>query len=105
MYEFFHEQLDCYRLAIEVARWMKNARFPRGDSDLKDQGIRASRSVALNLSEGKARGGGAERNHYRIALGSAAETCATLDLVDLPGAAEQQRKLRRVGAMLAKMSR
>ena len=84
---------------------MKNARFPRGDSALKDQGIRASRSVALNLSEGKARGGGAERNHYRIALGSAAETCATLDLIDLPGADEKQRKLRRIGAMLAKMAR
>lgn len=105
MYEFSHEQLDCYRLALDVARWMKGARFPRGDSALKDQGVRASRSVVLNVSEGKARGGGAERNHYRIALGSAAEACATLDLVDLPGADEQQRKLRRVGAMLAKMAR
>jgi hypothetical protein len=47
----------------------------------------------------------AGRNHYRIALGSAAETCAALDFAPVPGVADQQVKLRRVGAMLAKMSR
>ncbi len=28
-YQFSHEQLDCYRLAVEVARWMRKAQFPQ----------------------------------------------------------------------------
>ena len=44
-------------------------------------------------------------NHYRIALGSAAETCSVLDLVVLPEGEEQQQKLRRVGVMLRQMVR
>ena len=66
---------------------------------------RRSRSVVLNIAEGRARGGKAEQNHYRIAQGSAAEACTVLDVVDITGASEQQSKLRRVGAMLNKMSR
>jgi hypothetical protein len=52
------------------------------------------------LAEGRARGGDAGRNHYRIAAGSAAEACACLDLVHTPAAADLQPKLRRIGAML-----
>ncbi len=64
-----------------------------------------SSSAALNIAEGKARGGKAESNHYGIAQGSAAEACAVLDLVNMDGATEQQQKLRRVGAMLSRMGR
>ncbi|TNE86501.1 MAG: four helix bundle protein [Deltaproteobacteria bacterium] len=39
--------------------------------DLKNQGLRASASIALNLAEGRARQGRARPNHCRIALGSA----------------------------------
>ena len=105
MYEFAHESLDAYRLALQVARWIGGSRFPAGCADLRDQGVRASRSVVLNIAEGRSRAGDAGRNHYRIALGSAAETCAVLDLVALPGAAERQAMLRRVGAMLAVLAR
>ena len=62
--------------------------------------MRAAQSAALNIAEGRARGGDAGRNHYRIALGSAAEACAALDLVHVAGAADQQAKLRRVGALV-----
>lgn len=103
-YLFAHEKLDCYRLAVEVARWMRKAQFPRGAADLKDHGVRSSNSAALNIAEGKARGGNAEKNHYRIAHGSAAEACAVLDVVDIDGGTEQQQKLRRVGAMLNRMA-
>ncbi len=98
-----HENLDAYRLARDVARWVRATDFARGDADLKDQALRASRSCVLNLAEGCSSLGGNRRKHFRIAMGSAAECCAALDLVVLPGAAERQDELRRVVAMLHKL--
>jgi four helix bundle protein len=102
---FDHEQLIAYQLAVEVARTVASARFPRGEADLRDQALRASRSVVLNIAEGRARGGGAGKNHYRIALGSAAETCAVFDLATVSGARDLQAQLRRIGAMLSQLAR
>ena len=107
-YQFAHERLDCYKLAVEVARWFEQNRFPRGRAELRKQGQDAADSVVLNIAEGAGRrhAAAAGKNHHEIALGSAAEACAVLALVStLAGAAEQQQKLRRVGAMLAKMGR
>jgi four helix bundle protein len=108
-YRFAHETLDCYKLAVEVARWFQQASFPRGRTRLKEQGQDAADSIVLNIAEGAGRrrgSGDAGKNHHDIALGSASECCAVLDLVhSLPGAVEQQQKLRRIGAMLAKMRR
>jgi four helix bundle protein len=88
---------------------------------LRDQAVRASRSVVLNLAEGRARGGRAGKNHYRIVLGSAAESCtpghplltvytvnspcAALDLATVADTAGLQEKLRRIGAILARLAR
>ena len=105
---FAHETLDCYRLAVSVAHWFARTPFPRGRGELRKQGQDAADSVVLNIAEGAGRreAQAAGKNHHQIALGSAAEACAVLDLVHtLPGAAEQQRALRRIGAMLAKLSR
>ena len=77
-YAFDHENLDVYRLALEVAR----------------------ACPSLRIATGRSRGGDAGRNHYRIAAGSAAEACAALDLVGTPEGLALQPKLRRVGAML-----
>ena len=105
-HQFDHERLDCYRLAVEVNHWFARASFPRGRAHLKDQGIRASDSLVLNIGEGCSKwNSGAGKNQLRIALGSAGECCAVLDLVKLAGGTHQQNKLRRIGAMLAKMSR
>ena len=98
-----HERLDVYRLAVEVARWVAGTQFPTHLRTLEDQALRASQSIVLNIAEGASRRGQAGRNHFRIALGSVAETCAVLDLVDLAGAPEQQAKLRRVGSMLYRL--
>ncbi len=102
---FDHERFDCYQLAVSVARWVRLARFPRGDADLRRQAVRAADSIVLNIAEGTARKNDAAKNHFRIALGSAAETCAVLDLAAMPGAADRQHELRRIGAMLAVLSR
>lgn len=98
-----HERLDAYRVALEVARWVRATPFPAGDSALRDQAVRAASSVALNIAEGASSQGGNRGKHFRIAQGSAAETCAVLDLVALPGGVERQAELRRVVAMLCKL--
>ena len=100
---FPHESLDCYQLSVGIARWIAATRFPARQTDLADQAIRAAQSIPLNIAEGHARAGQAGRNHFRIALGSAAELCAVLDLVALPGGPERQVELRRLGAMLRRL--
>ncbi len=62
--------------------------------------MRAAQSVALNVAEGRSRGGDAGRNHYRIALGSAAERARHWISFRIPDGTEQQAKLRRIGAMI-----
>ncbi len=104
-YRFDHENLDVYKLALEVATGCASLRVPAGRAHLRDQLQRAADSVVLNIAEGRARGGDAGRNHFRIASGSAAEACAALDLIGSAEAAVEQPKLRRVGAMLRGLSR
>lgn len=103
---FDHERLDAYRLAVEVARWCAKQSFPVVRRHLRDQLVRAADSVVLNIAEGGGleRGCDGARHHFRIALGSAAEAAAVLDLADLPGGADRQQQLRRVGAMLRRLS-
>jgi len=98
-----HERLDVYQVALEVARWMVRVPFPRGLSDLKNQGVRAACSVVLNIAEGARRRGKAKTNHFEIARGSAAEAQTVLMIVELPGGSEQVAKLRRVDRMLERM--
>jgi len=100
---FPHERLDCYHLAREVALWVREARFPPRSGDLHDQAVRSATSVALNIAEGASREGAASKHHFRVARGSAGEACAALDFCGVGGAAEQQAKLRRVGAMLRRL--
>jgi four helix bundle protein len=104
-HRFDHEKLDVYRLALEVARWFPTVTVPRGRASLKEQGCRAADSVVLNIAEGRARSARAGKNHFRIALGSAAEMSAVLDLVQSRDALYFQQRLRRIGAMLSRMSR
>ena len=104
-YQFDLETLDVYQLALEVARGVTRLRVPAGRTHLRDQWQRAADSVVLNIAEGRARGGDAGRNHYRIAAGSAAEVCAALDLLGTPEVAPYQASLRRIGAMLAGLRR
>ena len=103
-YPFVHERLDVYRVAVGVARWARGQKFPRGLSGLRDQLVRATSSVVLNIAEGASHlSKGSRVNHYRIARASAAESCAVLDLLDLPEASDRQQELRRVGAMLTRL--
>jgi four helix bundle protein len=103
---FNHENLDAYRLSVEVARWAAGVSVPSNRRHLRDQLVRVADSVVLNLAEGSGHPRGAARwNHYRIARGSAAEVCAVLDLLRPRGVVERQAQLRRVAAMLSAMLR
>ena len=104
--EFTHEGLDCYQLAVGISRWAARQVFPVHRKHLRDQLVRAADAVVLNLAEGCGKGpGDSRRNHYRIALGSAAEVCAVIDICDFSDGDERRAEVRRVGAMLAAMAR
>ena len=102
-YEFTFEGLDVYKLAADVARWMRRTNWPANTTHLKDQAVRAADSMVLNIAEGMSRGGRPGANHLRIALGSAGESLAALDVADFKGCAERRVQLRRIGAMLRRL--
>ena len=101
---FAHEKFDCYRLALEVARWVEGIHVPSGRKHLREQMLPAADSMVLNIAEGLAKDGATRRHQLTTALGSAAEVSANLDLLGVEDA-EMRDKLRRVGAMLSKLSR
>jgi four helix bundle protein len=79
--------------------------IPDPASTCGGQLVRAADSVVLNVAEGAGREpGDSRRYHFRIAAASAAEVAATIDLV-LPTAGDRHHDLRRLGAMLSKLSR
>lgn len=68
-----------YQLAVEFHRACRTLRLP---GYLKDQLLRASSSVALNVAEGSAKPTAPDqRRFYAIALGSLRESQAALDLL------------------------
>jgi hypothetical protein len=50
-HDLSHENLDAYKLARSVARWVRATPFPRGDAALKDQAKRAADSVVLRARQ------------------------------------------------------
>jgi four helix bundle protein len=91
---YLHERLLAYQSAIEFYRIVKaiRARLPRGLGPLGDQLSRAAQSVCLNLAEGAAaRSRDVKRRHFDIALGSAGESAAALDLLDIECAASPEQ--------------
>jgi hypothetical protein len=49
---FPHEKLDCYQLAEDVARWVANQTFKRGDADLRDQAGEACSAIGMARLDG-----------------------------------------------------
>ena len=103
---FVHCKLDCYRLALSVAHWAGAVSIAPSRKHLRYQLVRAADSIVLNLAEGSGQPrGDARRNHYRIALGSAAEVSAIMDLLGVGTADAHRLEIERVGAMLTKLTR
>jgi len=110
--EFGHEQLDVYRLAIDYVRWAYSLAKPLNGADrhARDQLLRASQSIPLNIAEGNGKGTNADRRRFfEIARGSALECAAIQDcLIACQVIGAEQNKqgktmLGRIVSMLTKL--
>ena len=74
--------LRIYEDAIAMLEMLRSfiATIERNDSDLARQLRRAASSVVLNIAEGSYARGGNRKSLYNVALGSAKETRACLDV-------------------------
>ena len=109
---FGHEKLDVYQLAITYVAWVyRKSRELNGlHRAARDQWIRASQSIPLNIAEGNGKTTAAARRRYlEIARGSVLECAAIQDVLVIgEGLAEDESEMRkgdldRVIAMLSRM--
>ena len=107
-----HERLDVYRLAIGNVAWVygKAATLEGIHRAARDQWLRASQSIPLNIAEGNGKTADADRRRYfEIARGSVLECAAIQDVLvvgkALDEAESQNRKteLDRMAAMLSRL--
>lgn len=104
------ETFDVYRVALDACRACSPI-APALSATLRDQLLRASSSVVLNVAEGIGSSSrGVKRRHYAIARGSAMECVAVLDLTsalgtltDVTSAAVARDLFTRAAMMLAKL--
>jgi four helix bundle protein len=107
-----HEKLDVYRLSIGYVAWVyEKAEELNGlHRAARDQWLRASQSIPLNIAEGNGKTADADRRRYfEIARGSALECAAIQDVLVVGKALDdvesQSRKneLDRMAAMLSRL--
>lgn len=109
-----HEKLDVYRLAIEYVAWV----FECSESlsglhrHAKDQWLRASQSIPLNIAEGNGKTTEADRRRYfEIARGSVFECAAIQDVLIVGRALDKTKSqamkgvLDRMAAMLSRLGK
>lgn len=108
---FGHEKLDVYQVALKYVGWaFLFCENLKGHSHAKDQLLRASQSIPLNIAEGNGKATeGDRRRYFEIARGSALECGAIQDVLTVCGAlssqdnAAQKMLLDRIVAMLTKL--
>ncbi len=102
-----HHRFLVWSRALELNRLVR--RYPIGDAELRRQAQRAATSVALNIAEGAAQGGGARGRHFRIACGSVTEVAAAYEIADAIGesvpVAEILDRANQLAAMLSALIR
>lgn len=110
---FDHERLDVYQVSIQFAVCVSNlAKQCNGTMrNVRDQLLRASQSIPLNIAEGNGKRSYAHRRRYlEIARGSAMESAAALDILVGCGAFSGEvvdtgkKLLLRIISMLSKMT-
>ncbi|HNR35313.1 MAG TPA: four helix bundle protein [Candidatus Hydrogenedentes bacterium] len=111
--QFDHEKRVVYRRSLDFVAFeaeISRETAPEG-RNARDQLIRSSQSIPLNIAEGNGkRSYGERRRFFEIVRGSAMERAATLDVLAVLGALSKERMepgktlLLRVVAMLSKMN-
>lgn len=104
---FAHHGLRVYGDARRLVRMVGEQ--PIHNAELRNQAMRASTSVALNIAEGAGQVGAAKKRHYKIARASLTEVVACYELArdlgetaKLNGISEQARI---IGCVLTKLIR
>ena len=108
---FGHEKLDVYRTAIEYVGWAyRLCERLKEHRNARDQLLRASQAIPLNIAEGNGKGTeGDRRRYFEIARGSALECGAVQDVLEVCGAIspteneEAKKLLDRIVAMLTRL--
>jgi four helix bundle protein len=110
---FGHEKLDVYRLALQFVVWSyRISKELQGiDRHARDQLLRASQSIPLNIAEGNGRRSSPDRQRFfQIAYGSAVECAAILDVlhacesISADASCNGKAMLNRIVCMLVKMT-
>ncbi len=110
--KFGHEKLDVYRVALEYVQfaWNISKDLSGNHRHARDQLLRATQSIPLNIAEGNGKATeGDRRRYFEIARGSALE-CAAIqdvlevcDMIDTDKNRQGNNLLDRIVAMLTKM--
>jgi four helix bundle protein len=108
---FAHENLDVYRTAIEYVGWaFQLCERLKGHRNAKEQLLRASQAMPLNIAEGNGKAtDGDRRRYFEIARASALECGAVQDVLVVCGALSSEENtgakqvLDRIVAMLTKL--
>jgi len=110
--QFGHEKLDVYRAALAYVNYVYQLSdgLKGHNRHARDQLLRSSQSIPLNIAEGNGRRGAADRRRFfDIARGSALECAATQDVLQIGGALSVtendrgKRLLVRIVSMLVKL--
>lgn len=95
-----HEKLDVYQLALGYVRWvfLKSELLSGSLRHARDQWLRASQSVPLNIAEGNGKSSQADRRRFfEIARGSVFECAALQDvLVVCKALSEEESRSQKV---------
>lgn len=111
--KFDHEKLDVYQVSLEFVAWAfeLSQELTGLHRHARDQLLRASQSILLNIAEGNGKRSPAERRRFfEFARGSAQESAATIDVliachvVTQEEAREGKQMLLRIVSMLTKMT-
>ena len=108
---FGHEKLDVYRAAIDYVGWAyRFCEKLTGHRNAKDQLLRASQAIPLNIAEGNGKATeGDRRRYFEIARGSALECGAVQDVLQVCGAISTEESeaakmnMDRIVAMLTRL--
>ena len=109
---FGHEKLDVYHVALEYVlfAWNLCDHLSGKQRHARDQLLRASQSIPLNIAEGNGKVTvGDRRRYFEIARGAALECAAVQDVLNVCGMINAEKNhqgkvmLDRIVAMLTKM--